>query len=58
MKYVGQIGRIFIARYREHIQAIRKNGHNSKFAQHIMDTGHTYNSIHQTMEVLHIEKKE
>jgi hypothetical protein len=41
----------------EHIQAIRTNRQNSKFAQHILDTGYTYNSIDQTTEILHIEKK-
>jgi hypothetical protein len=27
------------------------------FAQHILDTGHAYNTIDETMKVLHIEKK-
>jgi hypothetical protein len=33
------------------------NKQNSKFAQHISETGHTYNTMDQTMEVLRIEKK-
>jgi hypothetical protein len=52
-----QIYRTFKVRYREHINAIRTNKQNSKFAQHILETGHTYNMMDQTMEVLHIEKK-
>jgi hypothetical protein len=39
-------------RYTEHINVIRTNT-TSKFAQHILETGHEYD----TMEILHIEKK-
>jgi hypothetical protein len=45
------------ARCREHIQAIRTNKQTSKYAQHIPDTRHTYNTIKETLEVLHIKKK-
>jgi hypothetical protein len=58
LKYIGQTGRTFRVRYREHINAIRTNKQqNSKFAQHILETGHTYNTIDQSMKLLHIEKK-
>jgi hypothetical protein len=57
LKCVGQTGRNFRTRFREHIQAIRNNKPNSKFAQHILDTQHTYDTIEKTMDVLHIEKK-
>jgi hypothetical protein len=57
MKYIGQTGPIFKARFKEHIQDTRTNRHNSKFAQHILDIGHTYNMMNQTMKMLHIEKK-
>jgi hypothetical protein len=50
-------GRTFKVRYREHINAIWTNKQNSKFTQHILENGHTYNTMDQTMEVLHIEKK-
>ena len=51
--YVGQTGRNFDIRYREHVAAYR-NGHPEKshFAKHLIDTGHslsdsnTYNIIH------------
>jgi hypothetical protein len=33
------------------------NKQNSKFAQHILETEHTYNTMDQTLEVLHIEKE-
>jgi hypothetical protein len=57
MKYLGQTGRTFRARFKEHIQDIKNNKSNSKFEQLILDTGHAYNTIDQTMKVLHIEKK-
>jgi hypothetical protein len=56
LKYVGQTGRTFKVRYKEHIQAIRTNKRNSKYAQHILDTGHTCSTIDETLEILHIEK--
>jgi hypothetical protein len=30
---------------------------NSKFAQHILETRHNYDTIDQSMKILHIEKK-
>jgi hypothetical protein len=50
LKYIGQTGRIFRVRYREHINAIRINKQNSKFAQHILETGHNYDTIDQIMK--------
>jgi hypothetical protein len=41
LKYIGQTGRTFKARYREHINAIKANKQqHSKFAQHILETTH------------------
>jgi hypothetical protein len=57
LKYIGQTGRTFRVRYREHLNAIRINKQNSKFAQHILETGHDYDTIDQSMKVLHTEKK-
>jgi hypothetical protein len=56
MKYTGQMGRTFKACFKEPIQDISTNKSNSKFAQHIPDTGHTYKTD-QTMKILHIGKK-
>jgi hypothetical protein len=53
-----RVGGTFRVRFKEHIQVIRNNKSNSKFAQHFLDTGHTFNTIDQTMKVLHVEKKE
>jgi hypothetical protein len=57
LQYVGQTGRNFKTTYKEHIQAIRNNKPNSKYAQHILDTQHTYSTIENTMRTLQIQKK-
>jgi hypothetical protein len=57
LKYIGQTERTFRTRYKEHIREIKTNGQKSKFAQHILDTTHNYDTIEQTMEILHLEKK-
>jgi hypothetical protein len=56
LKYIGQTGRNFRTRYNEHIQAIHYNI-NSKYAQHILDTGHAYGTIDNTLNILQFEKK-
>jgi hypothetical protein len=57
LKYIGQTGCTFRIRYKEHINTIRTNRQNSKFAQHILDTGYEYDTLEQTMKILHVEKK-
>jgi hypothetical protein len=57
LKHIGQTGRNFQTRYKEHIQAIKTNKPNFKYAQHILDTQQTYSNIKETMDILHIEKK-
>jgi hypothetical protein len=57
LKYVGQTGRTFKTRFKEHIRNIKNNGQNSKFAQHIVDTTHEYQTVDQTMKILHVAKK-
>jgi predicted GIY-YIG superfamily endonuclease len=56
-KYIGQTARTFETRFKEHIRDIRNNGQSSRFAQHILDTGHEYETIEKTMKILHIEKE-
>jgi hypothetical protein len=55
--YVRQTGRKFKTRYKEDIHSIRTNNTNTKYAEHILDTQHTYGPITDTMDILHIEKK-
>jgi hypothetical protein len=57
LRYVGQTGCTFKVRFKEHIHDIRNNGQSSKFAQHILDTPHEYDTIDKTLEVLYIGKK-
>jgi hypothetical protein len=57
LKYIGQTGRTIKTRYKEHMQAIRKNNSNSGYSKHILNMGHTYGSITNTMKVLKTERK-
>jgi hypothetical protein len=58
LKYIGQTGRTFKTRYKEHIQAIRNNNSNSGYSNHMLNTGHAYGSMANTMKVLKTKKKE
>jgi hypothetical protein len=57
LKYVGRTGRSFRIRYKEHINAIHSNEPTSRYAQHILETGHAYGTIEDTLSVLHRNKK-
>jgi hypothetical protein len=57
LKYSGQTGRTFNIRYKEHIQAIRNNNSNSVYSNHILNTGHTYGTIADTMDILRMGRK-
>jgi hypothetical protein len=57
LKYIGQTGQTFKTRYKEHIQAIRNNNSNSGYSKHILNTGHTYGSITDTMKALKTQRK-
>jgi hypothetical protein len=57
LRNVGQMGCMFKDLYREHIQAIRTNKHTSEYAQHILDMGHAYCKMEETMDIIHITRK-
>jgi hypothetical protein len=57
LKNIGQTEHTFRIWYREHINAIRTNRKNSKFGQHILNTEYEYDTLEQTMKILHAEKK-
>jgi hypothetical protein len=57
LKYIGQTGRNFKTRFKEHIHAIRTNKTTSEYAQHILETGHSYDNIENTLNILHHENK-
>jgi hypothetical protein len=57
LKYTGQTGRTFHTRYKEHIYAIRNNNANSGYANHILNTGHKYDTITETMDIIRTQRK-
>jgi hypothetical protein len=57
LKYLGQTGRTFNVRYKEHSQAIRNNNSNSGYSNHILNTGHTYSTIAHTMNIIRMGRK-
>jgi hypothetical protein len=57
LKYIGQTGRAFNIRYKEHIHDIRSNNSNSGYSNHILNTGHTYGTVTFTMEVITTGRK-
>jgi hypothetical protein len=57
MKYVGQIGRPFKFRFREHLRDFKYGNRKSKFATHLLDNGHSIDPINNVMETLHITDK-
>jgi hypothetical protein len=44
-------------RNKEHTKAIRNNHSNSGYSNHILNTGHKYGTISDTMDVIRTEKK-
>jgi hypothetical protein len=56
-KYVGQTGKTFKRRYEVHVQAIRNNNRNSGYSKHVLDAGHTYGPITDTVDVIRTGSK-
>jgi hypothetical protein len=54
---IGQTGRSFKTRYEEHIQDIRNNRTKTGYSQHILNTGHQYNNIENSMDIVKIQEK-
>jgi hypothetical protein len=57
LKYIGQTGRAFHTSYKEHIQAISNNNSNLGYSSHILNMGHTYGTITDTMDIIRTQKK-
>ena len=57
MRYIGQTGRPFLTRYREHYRNYKHNNGTSKNAQNVLEHKHSIGSIHNTMEILHVMRK-
>jgi len=52
MAYVGQTSRGLRQRHQEHIRYIRLSNPQSAYAQHILNNGHEYGPIDNTMSLL------
>jgi hypothetical protein len=57
LKYVKQTDRAFRSRYKEHIQAFRSNNSNSEHLINILNTGHRYGTIINTMDIIRTHRK-
>jgi hypothetical protein len=59
IKWVGQTGRTFNTRYKEYIYIydIKSNNSNTGYSRHILDTGHAYGTMEDTMGVVRIGRK-
>jgi hypothetical protein len=55
--YVGQTGKKFHVRYKEHIRDIRSNKGNTGYVNHILNTGHTYGTLENTLQVISTQNK-
>jgi hypothetical protein len=55
--YIGQTGRKFNSRYKEHIHDIRHNNGNTGYSEHILNTGHTNGTMENTMDIIETNKK-
>jgi len=55
--HMGQTGRSFTERYKEHKNAFKTNSHTSNYAKHILEQLHTFGPIHKTMQILQYHNK-
>jgi hypothetical protein len=56
-RYIAQTGRTFKTRYREHIQAFQNNRPDTGYSRHILDTGHAYGNMENTMSIIRKTRK-
>ena len=56
-KYIGQTGRPFHVRFREHQHDYRYMRRKSKFAQHLLDEGHKFGPMEIIMDIIQYAKK-
>lgn len=58
--YIGQTGRSFKSRFKEHIQALKSNNRTSmksNFAEHLLSTNHNYTNLKNNMKILKVLNK-
>jgi hypothetical protein len=57
MKYIGQTGRYFHIRNKEHILDYKQGNMKSNFAKHLIEQRHTPGTIEDTMDVVNTTSK-
>jgi hypothetical protein len=58
LKYIGQTGKVFNIRYKEHTQIIKENNSNSGYLNPVLNTGHTYRTTADNIDIVKIGKKD
>ena len=56
-KYIGQTGRSFQIRFREHKHDYKYMCYKSRFAQHLSEEGHSFDTIENIMEIIQYARK-
>jgi uncharacterized protein (DUF433 family) len=56
-KYIGQTGRPFHIRFREHYNDYKHMYNKSKFAQHLLNEGHDFDPMEDIMDAIQFAKK-
>jgi hypothetical protein len=54
--YVDQTGWSFKVRYSKHVQAIRTNNEKTGYFHYILNMGHSYGSLDDSLEILSVQK--
>jgi len=49
MKYIGQTGRCFETRLKEHLLSFNKNNYKFRLAQHLLETGQSFGKIYDSL---------
>jgi hypothetical protein len=57
LQYIGQMGRTFKVRFKEHIRDIRNNKSTSGHVQRILDTGHACGKMNEIMDIVKVQEK-
>jgi len=56
--YIGQTGRSFTTRFKEHINPLRNPTYTqTRYSEHIHNNNHTYTDIHHNLHILHTAPK-
>ena len=56
-KYIGQTGRSFQIRFREHKHDYKYMCHKSRLAQHLLEEGHSFDTMENIMEIIQFARK-